>query len=67
MVIKKGPTPPNCDYQPIVGEVDEISFGIVEATGDPPRRLEDVVLKRAFPTERPADLSGPGRLSPPTA
>lgn len=59
MVIKKGSTPPNCDYEPIVGKFDHISFGIVEASGDPPRRLHDVILKRAYPTERPADLSGP--------
>lgn len=58
MAVKKHPTPPNCDYEPIVGDVEDISFGIVEATGDPPRRLQDVILKRAYPTERPADLSG---------
>lgn len=58
MVPKKRPTPPSCDYEPVTGEVKEISFGIVEADGDPPRRLHDVVAKRGFPTERPADLRG---------
>jgi hypothetical protein len=56
MATKKRPTPPSCDYEPIPGEVKEISFGVVEAIGDPPRRLEDVIGKRWFPTERPANL-----------
>ena len=58
MATKKRPTPPSCDYEPILGDVKDISFGIVEAVGDPPRRLEDVVAKRGFPTERPVDLGG---------
>lgn len=54
MPIKKAPTPPSCDYEPILGEVNDISFGIVEAAGDPPRRLADVIVRRWCPTERPA-------------
>lgn len=57
MPIKKVPTPPSCDYEPITGEIEEISFGIVKAVGDPPRRLHDVVTKRWYPTERPVLLS----------
>lgn len=58
MAIWKGPIPPSCDYEPILGEVDDISFGIVEAAGDPPRTLADVIAKRWCPTERPNDLTG---------
>jgi hypothetical protein len=57
MATKKRPTPPSCDYEPVTGEEDDISFGIVEAVGDPPRRLHDVVAKRWYPTERPILLS----------
>lgn len=68
MAIKKRPTPPSCDYEPIPGAVEEISFGVVEASGDPPRRLEDAIGKRWFPTERPEDLRAawpaPTALSP---
>jgi hypothetical protein len=63
MAIKKAPTPPSCDYEPILGEVDDISFGIVEAIGDPPRRLHDAVAKRWHPTDRPPFL---GREWPPS-
>lgn len=58
MPIKKASTPPACDYEPILGDVDDISFGIVEAAGDPPRTLADVIAKRWCPTERPLDFNG---------
>lgn len=65
MAIWKGPTPPSCDYEPILGEVKDISFGIVKADGDPPRRLHDAVAKRWYPTEKPTLLSR--EWPPPTA
>ena len=56
MAIKKHSAPPSCDYQPITGQFSEISFGVVEADGEPRRRLEDVIAKRYFPTEKPSNL-----------
>lgn len=52
---KKYKAPPNVDYDPVTGAFPNISFGVVETVdvGGRPRRLEDVVVKRLFPTERP--------------
>lgn len=55
MAIKVHNPLPNLDYAPVTGEHDDISFGIVESvTRDGKlRRLEDVVARRLYPTERP--------------
>lgn len=55
MPIKKYNALPSLDYDPITGDNPDISFGVVEAAdlGGRRRRLEDVVVKRLFPTERP--------------
>lgn len=60
MTIKLCPTPPLCDYQPVSGEHDYISFGTIEAGKEEPRRrLEDAIGRRWHPTERPADFRQP--------
>lgn len=55
MPTKKYKAPPGVDYDPVTGDFANISFGVVQADDirGRPRRLEDVVVKRLFPTERP--------------
>ena len=44
MTIKLCPAPPLCDYQPVTGTHDHISFGTIEAGAESPRRrLEDAL------------------------
>jgi hypothetical protein len=56
MPIKKHNAPPGLDYAPITGENPDLSYGTVQAdagAGQPRRRLEDVIVRRLYPTERP--------------
>lgn len=53
---KKHKAPPGIDYDPITGEDPRISYGTVEAeliNGGSRRRLEDVIFRRLYPTEKP--------------
>ncbi|TFI57138.1 hypothetical protein E2493_16645 [Sphingomonas parva] len=64
---KKHKAPPGLDYDPVTGEDPDVSYGVVEASagaGLPRRTLEDVLFKRAFPTDKP-DRALP--WPPPTA
>lgn len=55
---KKRPTPPGCDYEPVCGEHEHISFGTIEAGREGKwKRLEDVIGRRWFPTERPTNFA----------
>lgn len=60
---KKHKAPPGLDYDPVTGSNSNISYGTVEAQAGPdlPRRaLEDVILRRLYPTER-QDAGSPWR------
>ncbi|MFW2828520.1 hypothetical protein [Sphingomonas sp. ID0503] len=52
----KAKPPAGLDYVPVAGSNPNLSYGVIEAVnGDEPKRtLGDVILRRLFPTERPA-------------
>ena len=57
MPVRKHNAPPGLDYDPITGEEQNISYGVVGADAgqsQPRRRLEDVIGRRLYPTDRPA-------------
>lgn len=56
MVVKKAPTPPGCDYEPMLGAHKRISFGLIKATNKGPVTLADAIGKRWYPVMWPVDL-----------
>jgi len=58
---KKIKAPPGLDYDPVLGNLENFSFGIIQAKGSNESRqtAEAVIGKRLFPISRPADLSLP--------
>lgn len=56
---KKLKAPPGLDYQPVTGDVENLSFGVAQSTADAPLTCEQFIGKRAFPVMRPKDLTLP--------
>lgn len=56
---KKLKAPPGLDYQPVTGDVENVSFGVAQAGGDTALTAEQFIGKRAFPVMRPKDLALP--------
>lgn len=55
-MVKKHSAPPGLDYDPITGANPNLSYGTVGSDAGPKlprRRLEEVIFRRLFPTERP--------------
>lgn len=56
---KKLKAPPGLDYQPVTGELENVSFGVAQAGGDMALTAEQFIGKRAFPVMKPKDLTLP--------
>ncbi len=56
---RKVKAPPGLDYDPVMGEVEHVSFGVIQADGDTPLNAEAVIGRRVFPVMKPKDLSRP--------
>lgn len=56
---KKLKAPPGLDYQPVTGEIENVSFGVSQAGGDMALTAEQFIGKRVFPVMRPKDLTLP--------
>jgi len=60
MAAKKHKAPPGCDYDPVAGDDPNISYGTARSgSGKTKRTLADVIVKRLFPVDRPADTVAP--------
>jgi hypothetical protein len=61
MATKKHNAPPGLDYSPITGEMDELSFGVIQA--DPNQKqtntAEGAVFRRLYPILKPSDPALP--------
>jgi hypothetical protein len=54
--------PPGLDYCPVLGEIENLSFGIIQADekdGGPPNTAEGAVFKRMYPILKPDDPKAP--------
>lgn len=56
---RKVKAPPGLDYDPVMGEVEHVSFGVIQADGNTPLNAEAVIGRRVFPVMKPKDLSRP--------
>lgn len=56
---KKLKAPPGLDYDPVTGEVENLSFGVAQAGDTKTLTAEEFVGRRAFPVMKPKDLSLP--------
>jgi hypothetical protein len=56
---RKVKAPPGLDYDPVLGEVEHVSFGVIQADGNTPLNAETVIGGRVFPVMKPKDLSRP--------
>jgi hypothetical protein len=56
---KKLKAPPGLDYQPVTGDVEHVSFGVAQSSGDITITAEQFIGRRAFPVMKPKDLTLP--------
>jgi hypothetical protein len=56
---KKLKAPPGLDYEPVIGDVEHVSFGVAQADGETQLTAEGFIGRRAFPVMKPKDLSLP--------